>query len=391
MKKFLLFVALAFSTNAWSIDDDVKNVIPNTSEFGSEETLETGILNDLIQKSVPEKPVTAAKPSYGFNISDYASTPKVGAYIIGAYKYSDQKGTNGGPGFNARLIRAYVNGNIFKDFNYYLQVEINGEPHIIDFYLEWAKYKEFSVKIGEFKRAFTFENPMNPFDVGVGDYSQAVKKLAGMGDRCGEATTGGRDQGLQVQGDLFPMSKGGYRLVHYQLGIYNGNGINKADNNAKKDIIGTLQIQPIKDLFIGVFGWRGNWNNGTVTVDRNRYAFGAKYEHNNWSARTEYVHSSGHKASEYNATTGEWSGTGKADDFYATVGIPVTPWFKVFLKYDQYRDQATANTAHTIYTITPNFRLHKNLNFQIQYNYHNDKTSADQKYSDLWFMTYVRF
>lgn len=70
MKKFLLFVALAFSTNAWSIDDDVKNVIPNTSEFGSEETLETGILNDLIQKSVAEKQVTTAKPSYGFNISD---------------------------------------------------------------------------------------------------------------------------------------------------------------------------------------------------------------------------------------------------------------------------------------------------------------------------------
>lgn len=331
------------------------------------------------------------KPDYGFKLSDYASTPKFGAYVIGSYKYSSQEGAHDGAGFNARLIRAYVDGSILNDFKYRVQIELNGTPHMKDYYLEWTKYTEFRVKIGQFKRAFTFENPYNPWDVGVGDYSQAVKKLGGFGDRCGEASTGGRDQGLQVQGDLFPIGTDKHRLVHYQLALYNGNGINKADNNARKDIIGTLQVQPIKDLYVGVFGWKGNWNNGSVTVDRNRYAIGAKYEHDNWSARTEYVHSTGHKASEYNAATKEWSGTGKADSFYATVGIPFSPWFKLYLKYDQYRDQATEDTKHVICSVAPNFRLHKNLNFQIQYNFHNDRTAADQKYSDLWLETYVRF
>ena len=334
------------------------------------------------------------KPDYGYKQTGFASTPKVGAFIIGTYKYSDLEGANNGPGFGLRLIRAYVDGSIFNDFKYRIQFELNGSPHVKDFYLEWAKYKEFSVKMGEFKRAFTFENPYNPWDVGVGDYSQAVKKLAGMGDRCGEASMGGRDLGIQVQGDLLPVGSDEHSLIHYQVGIYNGNGINKADNNKNKDLIGTFQIQPVKDLYLGVFGWNGDWSDGTVTVERKRWAMGAKYEHDNWSARAEYVSSKGYKASSIDPYTGmPYAGTvdtGKADAFYATVGIPVTDWFKVFAKYDTYRDFATAESSSTIYSFAPQFRLHKNLMFQFEYRY-NDNKLVGKKYNELWFQYYVRF
>ena len=185
-----------------------------------------------------------SQKQYGYQVSDFMSTPKVGGYIIGSYKYTDQEGAHGGPGFNCRLIRLYVDGSIFNDFKYRIQFQANGtSPHVKDFFIEWAKYKEFSVKVGQFKRAFTFENPMNPWDVGVGDFSFLVQKMAGMGDRLGEANMGGRDQGIQVQGDLFPMANDQYRLLHYQLGLYNGQGINLADANRAKDIIGTIQIQ----------------------------------------------------------------------------------------------------------------------------------------------------
>ena len=134
---------------------------------------------------------------YGYKQTGFQKGPKVGGYIIGGYKYSDKDGANGGPGFTCRLIRLYADGTIFDDFKYRLQLQVNGaNPHTKDFYLEWAKYKTFSVKIGQFKRAFTFENPMNPWDVGVGDYSFVVQKFAGMGDRLGEANMGGRDLGV---------------------------------------------------------------------------------------------------------------------------------------------------------------------------------------------------
>ena len=45
------------------------------------------------------------QPEYGYQVSDFVSKPKAGAYIIGGYKYSDQEGAHGGPGFNCRLIR----------------------------------------------------------------------------------------------------------------------------------------------------------------------------------------------------------------------------------------------------------------------------------------------
>ena len=227
------------------------------------------------------------KPEYGYKVSDFVSKPKVGGYIIGGYKYTDQEGAHGGPGFNCRLIRLYVDGSIFNDFKYRIQFQANGtSPHVKDFFIEWAKYKEFSVKMGQFKRAFTFENPMNPWDVGVGDFSFLVQKMAGMGDRLGEANMGGRDQGIQIQGDLFPMADDQYRLLHYQLGLYNGQGINLADANKAKDIIGTLQIQPVKGLYLGAFGWKGNWVNGSgTTLKRERISAGLKYDVNNWTLR----------------------------------------------------------------------------------------------------------
>ena len=255
------------------------------------------------------------------------------------------------------------------------------------------------MKVGQFKRPFTFENPYNPWDVGLGDYSQVIRKFAGIGDYNGEAgATGGRDQGVQLQGDLFPVGKDKHRLLHYQLGVFNGQGINTGDQNGRKDIIGTLQVQPVKDLFIGFFGWTGDYVGKTattgkaVTVDRNRWGISAKYEHRGWSARAEYVHSQGHKIADYDHADGSVSGKGESDGWYAVVGVPCTPWLKTYLKYDAYRDQAAWSLMRTMYSVAPNFQLHKNLMFQLQYNYVNDKSSSvDCHYNEVWVETYVRF
>ena len=324
----------------------------------------------------------ATAPKYGYKETKFFSTPKVGGYIIGAYKHSDLNPEKPG-GFNCRLIRLYVDGSIYNDFKYRIQFQANGEkPHVKDFYVEWAKFPEFSVKMGQFKRAFTFENPMNPWDVGVGDFSFLVQKMAGMGDRLGEANMGGRDQGLQIQGDLFPIGKEGYRLVHYQLGVYNCQGINLADANKQKDIIGTLQFQPVKGLYVGAFGWMGNWRNGNgVDLKRERISAGMKFDRNNWTVRAEYA----------TAIAGERAESGPADAFYATVGIPFADWFKLYLKWDEFRAQGTADSSHDMYSACANFRLHKNLTFQVEYRFHNDNTAAKLNYNDIWFMAYIRF
>ena len=336
-------------------------------------------------------PALAQDVEYGRNVSDFAGTPKFGGYAIGKYTYSDQAGQNGGNGFSQRLVRAYVDGTILNDFKYRVQVQVNNASfHMKDYFVEWAHWKEFSVKVGQYKRAFLFENPYNPWNVGFGDYSQVTKKFAGMGDYNGEGSSmGGRDQGIQIQGDLLPMGDGGFRLIHYQLQLMNGQGINTADANSTKDVIGTLQVQPIKDLYIGAFGWKGNYTANGVTVDRNRWALAAKYEHNDWSARAEYVNSKGHKISEIQAD-GTFSGAGKADGWYAAVGVPCTDWLKVYAKYDVYREQASKETARTMYSIAPNMQIHKNLMFQLQYNFVDDAPTSSH-WNEIWAEFYFRF
>jgi hypothetical protein len=398
MRKLLAILLLP---SLWANDAcgvEVSDASVDASEFHSEETYEAGfltsMLNTAIEKNVggagnPSKPEKEVK--YGRNISDYCSMPKFGGYIIGKYSYSDKEGAESGDGFNARLIRVYVDGTILKDFKYRLQVELNNSPHVKDYQLEWARFKEFSAKIGQFKRPFTFENPYNPWNVGIGDYSQLTKKLAGMGDYNGEPSMGGRDQGFQVQGELLKVGKDSHRLIQYQLGVFNGQGINRKEANKDRDIIGNIKFQPIKGLLIGAFGWAGTYTADGVTVDRNRWAVGATYDNaSGWVARAEYAHSQGHKISDIKAD-GTVVGTGRADAWYAMMGVPCNNWLKVCGRYDAYRDQATWGSLKTIYSICPNFQLHKNLMFQVQYNYVNDKTSADHHYNEVWVETYVRF
>ena len=354
----------------------------------------TAPLNKAIENSMMKtvKGDDGEEMKVGRKVTKWISAPKFGGYVIGSYKYSSAEGKKSGDGFGLRLIRLYVDGTILKDFNYRLQIETKGTTHVKDAFIEWAHWKEFKVKIGQFKRAFTFENPYNPWDVGVGDYSQLVKKLAGFGDYCGTAdgadfkgSNGGRDIGLQFQGDLFPIGKDGHRLIHYQAAIYNGQGINAADKNSQKDLIGTIQFQPIKDLYIGAFGWTGRYNVNGKTVNRDRYGFGVKYEHDGWSARAEYAHHSGGKGEVAN-------GMGRADAWYATVGVPCTPWLKIYAKYDAYRE-GTWSTMNSIYSIAPNIQLHKNLMFQLQYNFVNKRLgmAGHENYHEAWVETYVRF
>jgi len=330
-------------------------------------------------------PAPAEKRVFGKKLSDFASTPKFGGYFIGKYTLSDQQGIHGGDGLSQRLIRAYVDGTILGDFKYRVQVQVNNSAfHMKDYFVEWSRWPELAVKVGQFKRAFLFENQYNPWNVGAGDFAQITRKLAGIGDKDGNVGNGGRDQGVQVQGDLFPVSSDGHRLIHYQFQMMNGQGINSGDANRRKDFIGTLQVQPVKDLYIGVFGWTGDYVKDGVAINRNRWAASVKYEHNDWTVRAEYAHSKGLLAN--------YAGKGKSDGWYATLGVPCTPWLKVYGVYDVYRSSRTWATARSVYSIVPNVQLHKNLLFQLQYNYVHDRNqSGDQDYNELWAEVYVRF
>lgn len=308
-------------------------------------------------------------------LKEIASVPQFGGYLVGRAQYTNDRTSKNGGGFDLRMVRGYVKGTILKEWNYYIQLEYSGAPgvdkgvRLLDAYGEWKRFPEFSVKFGQMKRVFTFENPYSPWDTGFGNYSQLVQKLAGMSDRVGEHSSGGRDAGIVVQGDLFPAED--HRWLHYQVGVYNGQGINHSDENKQKDVIGGLWVSPTKELQIGAFGWTGRYTRNNVTVDRNRMAYGIKYE-GDWTVRAEYATSQGGKTDNRFAAT-------RADAWYVSVGAPLCKKLKAYAVWDVYRDEKTNDTQNALYTLALNYRLWKNLMIQGTYSYTDGSQAA---YSD---------
>lgn len=335
---------------------------------------------------------------------DFKQNTTLGGYVIGKASVTDQHLSStlkSHSDFDLRLVRLYAGGKVW-DIRYNLQMEVNGVsgtakekgPRIVDAWAEWCKYKFVCIKFGQFKRGFTFENPMHPWNVGFGAYSQLADKLAGFNDRVGEHTSGGRDVGLQLQGDLFDSRKDGHSFLHYQVGVYNGQGINHTDENRSKDVIGGLWVAPIKDLAIGAFGWSGSYTKNGVTVDRNRMSFGVRYEAK-WSVRAEYATSQGHKISDYvtdedGVTT--VTGDDRADAWYVALGAPVTSKLKVYGKWDVYRDDKTWGTQKSIYGLSANYYFLPNLKLQVNYTHTFDKAaSGDPHYNVGDVQLYWRF
>lgn len=336
---------------------------------------------------------------------------KFSGYIMTQYQYSGQEGSKSNT-FNLRLARLALEGRVLKDFYWKAQLQVNGNtstlgnsPRVVDLFAEWQKYEVFKVKVGQFKRPFSFENPMHPMEQGFMSYSQPINKLVGFSDRSGEQASNGRDIGLQLQGDFLKNSSG-RNLLHYQIGVFNGQGLNEKDVDQRKDIIGGVWVMPIKGMRIGAFGWtgsyarKGTWTekaadgtdvekSGTRSLGKNRYAFSAEYKANDWTFRSEYVHSQGAAfATTYQKSTDtkdcslKTSIGDKADGVYALVIAPIVK-NKIHAKarYDVYRPDATWGKAKTLYEIGADYEWSRNLKLNVEYAFVNDRSLTKHNYS----------
>ena len=305
---------------------------------------------------------------------EFKPTLNLGGCIITQYSYTDRedKATDGS--FNVRIVRALAHGKVWNDVGYRLQLELSGAPgidrgaRVLDAYAEWTRIAEWQPRLGQFKRCFGFENPIHPMNVGMGSFSQMTQRLQSINDRIGEHVSNGRDIGFQMQGDFLPQADG-HRLLHYQVGGYNGQGTNHMDIDKHKDLIGGLWVMPTKELRIGAFGWNGyytNEKNPTETLRRVRYDLGFTYE-GAVSARAEYAHSVG------GTTKG---GATRSDGWYAMLGVPVPQCqnLKFYGRWDCYRDDATRwDGLVTNWGLTANYSLGKNYNFQVNYTHTVDR------------------
>jgi hypothetical protein len=229
-------------------------------------------------------------------------------------------------------------------------------------------------------------------DVGFGGYSQAVSKLAGLTDRNGEHTSNGRDAGLQLQGDFLKVSNANRYWLHYQIGVFNGQGTNQADKDDSKDLIGGFWVSPIENLRIGAFGWTGHSVNENYKgeentfrkVDRNRWSLGVDYE-SNWVFRSEFISSEG--SCMTNAALGN-----KSDAWYALCGVPIGEKFKIYGRWDCYRPKKEWQSLNTNWDAAFNYRPTKNFILQATLSHTDNRMAVTNKhYNSVDLQVYVRF
>ena len=306
--------------------------------------------------------------------SEWFKNVKFSGYGMVQYQASDKDGAESNA-FNLRLVRMALEGRAHDDFYWKVQMQINGNTYdpdksstdirLVDLFGEWQKYEFFKVKAGQFKRPFTFENPMHPITQGFMSYSQNVSKLAGFSDRCGGNASNGRDIGVQIQGDFLKNAEG-RNLLHYQVGAFNGEGINLKDKDNRKDIIGGMWVMPVKGMRIGAFGWTGS---RAGVGEKNRYALSGEYAQNDWTFRTEYIHSQGWNA----AHTSD-----KADGIYALCIAPIQKnKMHVKARYDLYREAKEWGQSKTMYEVGADYMFTKNLQINLEYARVNDRTIAN--------------
>ena len=388
MKRLFCLMALsALTTFNASADTEVGNNQVLDPAQGLEPLTAEEVATLEAMEATQEK-ATIELPAWVKNI-------KFSGYGMLQYQGEDKENAHTNT-FNLRLARFILDGKI-GDFDWRAQIQGTnatgpGQPtvQLVDLYAEWRKYPEFKIRAGQFKRAFTYENPTHPITQGWRGYADVINKLSAFGDRTGERSSGGRDIGIQFSGDLFPNANG-RRLFHYQIGIYNGEGVNQKDMDNRKDIIAGAWVMPIKGLRIGAFGWVGSrggmldpLTKETRSVEKNRYCLSAEYSVDEYMFRAEYIHSQGWGAKSPGNNVREicYENGDKADGWYVFGIVPLIKGkLHAKARYQTYRNQKSWSTSVNQVECGLNYFFTKNLELHMEYSHVNDRSLAKHNYN----------
>ena len=290
---------------------------------------------------------------------------KLSGYIQGGFSWDEYSQST----FYLKRARVSLTGDAAKEkIDYRLQVDMAGSPKICDLYFRYKPLKELNFELGQFKVPFALENELcGPTTFEFIEYSYITTYLnRNHGLYDGIASTG-RDIGFQLYGGF--IQRDGFSIINYNLGVFNGAGINVKDNNFSKDFVARLTIKPIEDLSIS-----GSYMYAESAIDQQKYvkaprwSVGAWYNSSSWLARAEYA--------EAYYKNGGALGTNKVNSFYVLAGYDFddtfdAPWTFV-ARYefidDSYNTLANDRTTFGVaYKPFRFLRLQLNLSYESGY------------------------
>jgi len=185
--------------------------------------------------------------------------------------------------FKFRRARIGVRGRLFEDWTYYFMLETSpfiggvGSAYLMDAFVTWDKYNWARLSVGSYKQPFGREvqtacNALITIDRAIVSDQLVVPQ---------------RDYGISIWGGNVNTR------LNYALAIMNGSGLNKVDNNNKKDIVGRVTYKLFDFMTIG-----GSYRYGFPKLNNNddhRITYGGEilFDINNLHIQGEYIHDEG--------------------------------------------------------------------------------------------------
>ena len=275
---------------------------------------------------------------------------RLSGYLQGGFQWEEL--ANPSTTFYLRRARVSIGGDIWKDkLDYRLQVEFANSPKICDLYVRFKPMTELNVELGQFKLPFSLENELyGPTTFELIEYSYLTMYLARNVDKFDGIAATGRDLGLQFYGGF--IKRDGYNVINYNIGIFNGSGINRIDTNKSKDFIARLIVKPIKGLSIsGSYMYAETNHNDNVYMKNPRWSVGAIYDVRHWIARTEYA------AAKF--------GNNNVDAFYALAGYHFEKPWSVVARYEFINNDDIAELNQDRITLGAVYKPFKFLRLQL--------------------------
>jgi len=258
--------------------------------------------------------------------------------------------------FDIRRARLTFKGNITERFSYKLQHEFGGSSQkLLDAELGYEFNPHFKLSAGQFKIPFSQENLTSSAKLDTINRSQVVEALTARSkDVLGNQS--GRDIGIKASGSFWQVSD--IFIFDYELGVFNGSGINTSNRNEHKDFIGRLIFHPINGLSVGASYYSGRYTLPTAPTrkdDRDRIGVEFAYVHEPISLKGEYIKGN--------------DGVTKKNEWYLQAGYFFIPKkLQGILKYDTYDPNKKASKdAIDVYTIGANWFFNKWAKLQVNY------------------------
>ncbi len=296
--------------------------------------------------------------------------PRLSGYVQAGYEWSD-----GSSSFFIKRVRLDLRGALARTLDYRVQLEFASSPKIVDAYLHYKPFRQLNFKLGEYKIPFTIENTdYVPLKFELIEYPLALQRLMGFAEPIGGRYVGGamqggetlkdtgRDMGLTLHGSFFPC--GERALLSYDVGVFNGAGINLRDNNRSKDVVARLTLRPVRGLTLS-----GSWYGGEYGADcleRQRVSAGVCYDRGRGVVRGEWIGG----RTGYAATEEYAAGTFDSSGWYVLGGVRVTPSLMPVVRYDTLLpDTASADSRQTNWTAGILWHPVRPLRCQLNYTY----------------------